>query len=110
MIPFLFLIFSKLLITSINFLLISKFLLAKASNSNVENKEELAEYKSIESKVETVNESNGSLFSNDNTFSREFELKSMSEEELKSLAKTYNITKRKPELIIAEIIKHESKK
>ena len=82
----------------------------ETTNSNVENKEELAEYKSIESKVETVNESNGSLFSNDNTFSREFELKSMSEEELKSLAKTYNITKRKPELIIAEIIKHESKK
>lgn len=82
----------------------------ETTNSNVENKEELSEYKSFESNVETVNESNGSLFSNDNTFSREFELKSMSEEELKSLAKTYNITKRKPELIIAEIIKHESKK
>jgi hypothetical protein len=79
-------------------------------NSSVENKDELAEYKSIESNVDTVSESNGSLFYNDTIFSREFELKSMSEEELKLLAKTYSITKRKPELIIAEIIKHESTK
>lgn len=77
---------------------------------NVENKGEISEYKSFESTVDTVNESNGSLFSDDTTFSRELELKSMSEEELKSVAKKYNITKRKPELIIAEIIKHESKK
>lgn len=82
----------------------------ETKKSNVENKGELSEYKSFESTVDTVNESNGSLFSDDNTFSREFELKSMSEEELKSVAKKYNITKRKPELIIAEIIKHESKK
>lgn len=82
----------------------------EAAKSNVENKKEISEYKSIESAVDTVNESNGLLFSDDTTFSREFELKSMSEEELKSVAKKYNITKRKPELIIAEIIKHESKK
>lgn len=78
--------------------------------SNVENKKEISEYKSIESAVDTVNERNGLLFSDDTTFSREFELKSMSEEELKSVARKYNITKRKPERIIAEIIKHESKK
>lgn len=82
----------------------------ETKKSIVENKGELSEYKSFESTVDTVNESNGSLFSDDTTFSREFELKSMSEEELKSVAKKYNITKRKPELIIAEIIKHESKK
>jgi hypothetical protein len=82
----------------------------ETKKSNVENKGELSEYKSFESTVDTVNESNGSLLSDDNTFSREFELKSMSEEELKSVAKKYNITRRKPELIIAEIIKHESKK
>ncbi|MES2617346.1 MAG: hypothetical protein V4613_05680 [Bacteroidota bacterium] len=82
----------------------------ETAKSNVKNKEELAEYESIEYKVDKVNESNGSLFSSDVTFSREFELKNMSEEELKSVAKKYNITKRKPELIIAEIIKHESKK
>jgi hypothetical protein len=82
----------------------------ETKESNVENKGEISEYKSFESTVDTVNESNGSLFSDDTTFSRELELKSMSEEELKSVAKKYNITKRKPELIIAEIIKHESKK
>lgn len=77
--------------------------------SNVENNKEISEYKSIESAVDKVNENNGLLYSDDTTFSREFELKSMSEEELKSVAKKYNITKRKQELIIAEIIKHESK-
>jgi hypothetical protein len=82
----------------------------ETKKSNFENTRELSEYKSFESTVDTVNESNGSLFSDDTTFSRVFELKSMSEEELKSVAKKYNITKRKPELIIAEIIKHESKK
>ena len=82
----------------------------ETKKSNVENKGEISEYKSFESTVDTVNESNGSLFSDDTTFSRELELKSMSEEELKSVAKKYNITKRKTELIIAEIIKHESKK
>jgi hypothetical protein len=82
----------------------------ETKESNVENKGEISEYKSFESTVDTVNESNGSSFSDDTTFSRELELKSMSEEELKSVAKKYNITKRKPELIIAEIIKHESKK
>jgi hypothetical protein len=82
----------------------------ETKKSNVENKGEISEYKSFESTVDTVNESNGSLFSDDTTFSRQLELKSMSEEELKSVAKKYNITKRKPELIIAEIIKHESKK
>jgi hypothetical protein len=82
----------------------------ETSNSNVDIKEDLYEYKSIESNVNTVNESNISLFPNDSKSFREFELKSMSEEELKLLAKTYSITKRKPELIIAEIIKHESTK
>ncbi len=78
----------------------------ETANSSLTKKEDLVEYKSIESNIYNK----GSLFPEEMSFLREFELKNMSEEELKSVAKKYNITKRKPELIIAEIIKHESKK
>lgn len=85
-----------------------------------ENKKDLVEEKHIETNtlsnvgIPLVNEDSGSLFSDDIVFSskksRELELKKMGEEELKVIAKGYKISKRKKDVIIAEIIKHESKK
>lgn len=85
-----------------------------------ENKKKLVEEKHIETntlsntRVPLVNEDSVSLFSDDIVFSisklREIELKKMDEEGLKVIAKRYKISKRKKDVIIAEIIKHESKK
>lgn len=76
----------------------------------VEKQAETENIKQTNAEVDLVDENNGSLFTYDTSFSREAELKNMSEEKLKSIAKQYKITKRKKDLIIAEIIKHESKK
>ncbi|QQQ70929.1 hypothetical protein [Chryseobacterium indologenes] len=76
----------------------------------VEKQAETENIKQTNAEVDLVDENNDSLFTYDTSFSREAELKNMSEEKLKSIAKQYKITKRKKDLIIAEIIKHESKK
>ena len=61
-----------------------------------------------------VRENTDSLFSHDTSFSniklREQELKEMDKDKLKAITKKYNINKRKPEIIIVEILKHEFKK
>lgn len=56
-----------------------------------------------------VQESVRPLFSDDSLSLRESELRYMEEDELKSIAKKYKISKRRTDLIIAEIIKHEFK-
>lgn len=77
---------------------------------DVEKQAENENIKQTNTDISLVDEKNGSLFIDDTSFSREAELKKFSEEKLKSIAKQYKITKRKKDLIIAEIIKYESKK
>jgi hypothetical protein len=67
------------------------------------------EYQDADIQSNLVQESVGPLFSDDSLSLRDSELKNMEDDELKSIAKRYNITKRKTDLIIAEIIKHEFK-
>lgn len=67
------------------------------------------EFQDVDIQSNLAQESVGPLFSDDSLSLRESELKNMKEDELKSVAKKYKITKRKTDLIIAEIIKHEFK-
>ncbi|NBA77746.1 hypothetical protein GOQ04_19470 [Emticicia sp. ODNR4P] len=88
-----------------------------------ENKKDLVEEKHIEAntlsnaRVPLVNENSVSLFSDDIVFSstksREFDLNRMDDDKLQVIASQYdikNIKKKKRKTLIADIIKHESKK
>lgn len=83
----------------------------------VETQSETENLKQSNLKVDLVSENTGSLFSDDTSFSttksRELELKKKSVKDLKPIAEEYKIQKissLKKDDLIAEIIKHESKK